>query len=538
MSFNHFTKSLNKKFQELGSKTKDIPTLAQTSQRRVQEKLGHVTDISVLPEDYVDLEKQVESIKLVYDHFLRITSVFENESYDYPKDVRESLSEFHKNFHAKLHERNRSNSLTKTESNSSANSPIPVSSNNGNFSQPKNLNGALAKASSFAYEQLQYEPDTAEKYNDFANAQLDIANAKLRQDKTISSSFNFDLRDILQKRIYEANKKRKEVHNKRLQYDIARTKLEQAPPAKKDQLRPTLEQAKHEFEKEIAETKLLMEQVVEHAHLLSNLEELANAQLEYHLQATKSLTQFLTLSQKGPSEPLKPTKNNAIPIDEIPNTTKPLSSESPVIEKAVNQPVEEKNEAQIVSPPLPPHHKERATENLPDVSSPPLPAHHNERMAENLMEPTSPSLPAHHSERAAENLERTTSPPLPAHHSERAAENLECTLSPPLPPHHNERSAEISVGNVAELTPVAPVPHKEVIIPPISSENENFAEKATAIPPAAAENSQLNGTPSRITNEMEFEFEHPVTAPASTIDEVETTAESFKDAAEDTENLL
>lgn len=92
MSFNSFADSVNRKFQEISSqvsqraqeaqldkkfkdlstavsqKTQDfttqLPSLAQSTQRLMQEKLGQVTDISQLPQDYVELENKIDRMKL------------------------------------------------------------------------------------------------------------------------------------------------------------------------------------------------------------------------------------------------------------------------------------------------------------------------------------------------------------------------------------------------------------------------------------------------------------------------------------------
>ena len=92
-TFNNFTNSLNQKFQELSTavsqRTQEIstnlPSLTQSTQRLVQERLGQVTDISQLPREYLELERKVDTIKLIYENFLHVTSIYENESYDYPK---------------------------------------------------------------------------------------------------------------------------------------------------------------------------------------------------------------------------------------------------------------------------------------------------------------------------------------------------------------------------------------------------------------------------------------------------------------------
>ncbi|CCH59001.1 hypothetical protein TBLA_0B01580 [Henningerozyma blattae CBS 6284] len=267
----------------------------------MQEKFGQVTDISPLPQEYLDLEQQVDSIKLVYDHFLRITTVYENESYDYPKDVRDSITEFQKTASSRVQELQTKISNSSDNSHSSGSvEPMrtSVSSvgsiNNYNQNSPRTLNNALSKAALFAAEQLKMDKDSSTVFHSFSEAESIISDERIKQDKIIQKSFNTELKNVLTNRIDVANKHRKDVQNKRLQYDISRTKLDHASEDKESSLRVAMEQHKQAFEQSIDDAIIMMHEVISHSNFITNLNELAMAQLEYHERSFKALQDFIT----------------------------------------------------------------------------------------------------------------------------------------------------------------------------------------------------------------------------------------------------
>ena len=48
-------------------------------------------DISQLPSEYIELANKCNNIEQLYKNVLKITTNYENESYDYPTNVQESL---------------------------------------------------------------------------------------------------------------------------------------------------------------------------------------------------------------------------------------------------------------------------------------------------------------------------------------------------------------------------------------------------------------------------------------------------------------
>ncbi|SCU78429.1 LADA_0A05578g1_1 [Lachancea dasiensis] len=317
MSLNDFTGSFNKRFQEfttqvsqraqdaqldkkfkdlseaLTQKTQDfttqLPSLAQSTQRMVQERLGQVTDISQLPQEYVELEHRIDRIKLVYENFLKVTEVYENESYDYPNNVRESVNEFSGVVASKLHDLSRASSTGEAQS---------VLIAPGPHRDPKTLNYALSKVALTSSEYLNKsvgseEPDLSSTLLKYSDVQAKIAQARLQQDTLIQTKFNKKLRAILAKDLNEAHLARKNVEAKRLQYDIARANLNGAKPEKEASLRVQMESLEDEFAQATDDAVVKMQTVTESSEFLKDLRELVSAQAAYFKLSSELLTEFL-----------------------------------------------------------------------------------------------------------------------------------------------------------------------------------------------------------------------------------------------------
>lgn len=297
MSFNSFTNSLTQKFQELSTvvseKTQEIstnlPSLAESTQRLVQERLGNITDISQLPEEYLELENQVDTVHLVYQHFLQITAIYENESYDYPKYVNDSVNDFSKVVASKVSELSQATSAQ--EAQNILVTPAPSK-------EPRTLNYALSRVALTASENLSKlsdpnEAPVADALLKFSDVQTKIAQARLHQDTLIQTKFNKHLREKVTNSIGKANKFRKEVQNKRLQYDVARSKLAQAKPEKEASLRVEMETLEEQFAQATEEATVVMQQVLVDSRFLSNLKELAAAQLAYFEASSQLLSEFM-----------------------------------------------------------------------------------------------------------------------------------------------------------------------------------------------------------------------------------------------------
>ncbi|AET39432.1 Gvp36p Ecym_4377 [Eremothecium cymbalariae DBVPG len=317
MSFNSFADTFTKKFQEISSsvqqkaqeanldkrfkdlsmtvtqKTQDLtstlPSIAQTTHRMVQEKLGQITDISQMPEEYVHMEKRVDKIRLIYENFLKVTQIYESETYDYPQHVSESVNEISKTVTGKIQE------LTKATSTEEAQN-ILISP--GPAKDPKTLNYALSKVSLTSSEYLSKSGSdsnvTADILLKYSDIQAQIAQARLQQDMLIRTRFNKQLKEKLNNEFAAAARARKEVDNKRLQYDIARANFSAAKPEKQASLRVHMETLEDEFAEAMDVSISFMQSVMEKSEFLKEFSELVGAQLKYHKVAAELLSDFVS----------------------------------------------------------------------------------------------------------------------------------------------------------------------------------------------------------------------------------------------------
>ncbi|CDH14400.1 related to Protein GVP36 [Zygosaccharomyces bailii ISA1307] len=293
MSFNKFTEGLNEKFQQLSTavsgKAQEISQGIPTTHRLMQEKLGQVTDISQMPQEYVELEAKIDAIKLVYNHFLQVTQVYDNESYDYPKYVNESINEFSRTVGAKLQELSRVSSAH--EAQTILSTPNPAK-------EPKTLNYALSRVSLVSSECLNHLGDhddalLASYLMKYSDTQSRVAQARLHQDSLIQANFNERLRENIEGNLKKAHRVRKEVENKRLQYDVSRSNLENARPEKEAHMRVQMETAEEEFAQATEHATIVMQEVIATTDFLPLLHELAAAQYSYHQSAAQRMEEFL-----------------------------------------------------------------------------------------------------------------------------------------------------------------------------------------------------------------------------------------------------
>ncbi|GAV54208.1 hypothetical protein ZYGR_0AK07100 [Zygosaccharomyces rouxii] len=305
MSFGKFTEGLSERFQRLSTtvsgKAQEFSQGIPTTHRYMQEKLGHVTDISEMPQEYIDLTTKVDAIKLIYNHFLQVTQVYDNESYDYPKYINESINEFSKTVGSKIQELTRAASAHEAQSILSAPGPAK---------DPKTLNYALSRVSLVSSECMQHlsthdDALLASYLMKYSDTQSRVAQARLHQDSLIQTHFNARLREDIDGNLRRAHKVRRDVENKRLTYDASRTHLEKAKPEKEAQLRVQMETAEEEFAQATENAIVVMQEVIAGTNFMPLLRELAAAQWSYHENAAQRMQAFLS-NFPGDGEDEKP----------------------------------------------------------------------------------------------------------------------------------------------------------------------------------------------------------------------------------------
>ncbi|KAK6461839.1 Golgi vesicle protein [Scheffersomyces coipomensis] len=309
-NFSNFTKDLRSLADKVSTEfNNEVVPLAQRTTRRVQERIGkvNVDDISQLPSEYLELAAKCNQIEALYKNVLKITSNYENESYDYPLNVQESFNDFSKNITTRV------SSLSKATTPAEAQAAL-INPTTGEFKPPKTLYHALARATDASV--LTNNPastDPLVKGLDLYSSNLNkIANARLGQDQLIKSKFNKPLTTTLRSLIGQSNNIQNKVQQKRLDYDLARSNVAQCTnPAKEPQLRVVMENAEDDFANTVEDAMNILQNVLENAKPLDEFLELIKAQLAYHKLANEILSNLV-----GKFESLIDEKNDDTTISE------------------------------------------------------------------------------------------------------------------------------------------------------------------------------------------------------------------------------
>lgn len=289
MSFNfaNFTKDLKSISSKLTSDfNNEFLPMAQRTGRMVQERIGQVKedDISQLPIEYTSLATRCNNIEKLYKNIIKVTSTYENESYDYPNNLQESFTEFGKNVTQRV--ANLSKATTPAEAQDA------LFHEAADFKPPKTLYHAVARATD-ASVLTSASDDTGPLVKGldlYSSTMTKIANARLGQDQLIASKFNKPLLATMRQLISQSHNIQRKVEQKRIDYDMARHSLEGCTnPVKESQLRVAMEKAEDDFANSVEDAVNIMQNVLEHAQPLNEFSELIKAQLAYHKLALELL---------------------------------------------------------------------------------------------------------------------------------------------------------------------------------------------------------------------------------------------------------
>ncbi|KAJ5548013.1 hypothetical protein N7451_009682 [Penicillium sp. IBT 35674x] len=241
---------------------------AQRTQQMIKEQLGQAEDKTQLPDEYIELEKRVDALKLVHQKLLQVTSQYSNEAYDYPPNIRESFNDLGRTINEKP--------------------------------QPKTFNHAIARASLAGSQTLAQSMDgedpLANALEKYALAEEKVGEARLAQDSQIQSRFLAGWNTTLNTNLMFAAKARKNVENARLTLDSVKASKKAAARGDLDNLsedaRQEIEQAEDEFVGQTEEAVSVMKNVLDTPEPLRNLADLIAAQLEFHKKAYEILSEL------------------------------------------------------------------------------------------------------------------------------------------------------------------------------------------------------------------------------------------------------
>ncbi|TFK51479.1 hypothetical protein OE88DRAFT_1735375 [Heliocybe sulcata] len=252
-----------------------------SSVQATRERLGQIApdEITELPQEYKDLEARVDALRQAHLNLLKITRVYESDSYDYPTQIQESLQDLTTSLNSSLA------SLTK-----GTNLPTPASPPPAAQYQPKTLPHALARAATTAGASLPEDDKLGKGLREYAGAWEKIASARVTQDQQIRAGFLGPWQTTLSASVDVAMKARAAVRASRLELDAAKQTLKRSAPAKQEQARLEVENAEDDLVQKTEVAITLMKTVLDNPEPIKNLNELCKAQLLYQAAAAEALS--------------------------------------------------------------------------------------------------------------------------------------------------------------------------------------------------------------------------------------------------------
>ncbi|CAL1702420.1 unnamed protein product [Somion occarium] len=242
-----------------------------SSVQATKERLGQVApdEITELPQEYKDLEARVDALRQAHLTLLKITKVYESETYDYPTQIQESIAELGTSIGHNITSFAAAN-LKGT------NLPAPTPTAPPEH-QHKTLPHALGRAATNAASAVLITPEgtvgdhkLGKALHGYAGAWEKIAEARVEQDASIKANFLHPWQGTLNSSIAIAMKARQAVRQEAARIDVEN--------AEDDLVQKT----------EVAIT--LMKTVLENPEPLKDLNELAKAQLMFYATAAEALS--------------------------------------------------------------------------------------------------------------------------------------------------------------------------------------------------------------------------------------------------------
>ncbi|KAL4916952.1 BAR domain-containing family protein [Aspergillus aurantiobrunneus] len=261
---------------------------AARTQQLIREQLGQVEDKTQLPDEYIELEKRVDALKLVHQKLLQVTSQYSNEAYDYPPNIRESFNDLGRTINEKV--QLLSQASTPAEAQAALTAPPAAKP------QPKTFSHAIARSSLAGSQTLASsvagEDPLATALEKYALASEKVGEARLAQDAQIQSRFLAGWNTTLNTNLMFATKARKNVENARLMLDSVKARHGANLDNLSEEDRSEIEQAEDEFVGQTEEAVSVMKNVLDTPEPLRNLADLIAAQLEYHKRSYEILSEL------------------------------------------------------------------------------------------------------------------------------------------------------------------------------------------------------------------------------------------------------
>jgi len=200
-------------FKSIGA---TVSPFAARTQQFVKEQLGQADEKTELPADYRELEKRVDALAKVHTRLLSVTSQYANEAYDYPPNLRESITDLSRNISEKVQ------LLSAASTPAEAQSALTAPSHNP--PQPKTFPHAISRAAVASARLLPADDPLSRALDRYGSTMEVVGNFRLEQDKLIQSEFNAEYNTTLNNAFKFAEKSRREVENARLLLDAAKAR--------------------------------------------------------------------------------------------------------------------------------------------------------------------------------------------------------------------------------------------------------------------------------------------------------------------------
>ncbi|KAI0631565.1 BAR domain-containing family protein [Trametes polyzona] len=273
----------------LGQSANESAKGFQSSVQATRERLGQVApeEITELPQKYKVLEARVDALRAAHLALLKVTKVYESETYDYPTQIQESITELGTTIGHGI-----TNFAAANLKGTALPAPAPAQPN---APQHKTLPHAIGRAATNAATAVQQtsgagDDKLGKALQVYAGAWEKIADARVEQDGTIRERFLQPWQTTLSTSINVAMKARQAVRVSRLELDAAKQTLKNASPAKQEAARLEVENAEDDLVQKTEVAITLMKTVLDNPEPLKNLNELAKAQLMFYATAAEALS--------------------------------------------------------------------------------------------------------------------------------------------------------------------------------------------------------------------------------------------------------
>ncbi|KAH3664051.1 hypothetical protein OGAPHI_004765 [Ogataea philodendri] len=300
-SFQQTTQQLTTSFQdnlvnlekEVSSLNSNLSPILKRTTRSLQERFGSIDDISELPQEYKDLEKRVDNLKVFYKKLLSITQQYEIESYDYPPNLKESIQDYTKLINEKFA------GLSQATTTSEAEAVLLATSKD---QTPKTFAHQFAKGCTAAHDEFvsgeDHSSSLAKALLKISEYQTRIGDERLEQDKLVITEFNDKIRNVLQGDFQNTQKLRRQVETSRLNFDTVRAEVKAVQHGDESVELPVaiskkLETAEDELVSATESAVESMKSLIKPTEGLNLLKVLMKIQLNYHKNVVSELSSLV-----------------------------------------------------------------------------------------------------------------------------------------------------------------------------------------------------------------------------------------------------